>query len=287
MHPEPSVALEREFCSALAANRIVPHYQPIVALDGNDVIGFEALARWNSDSLGWVEPDQFISIAEELELIGELGDSLLRQACLDARAWPSAMTLAVNVSATQLRDTTLESRILAILAEVDFSPQRLELEITETALIKQIEVARNVVTQLRKAGIRIALDDFGTGYATLSQLLAFQIDRIKIDRRFVSRLGKESSSAIIVRAILGLANEFELATTGEGIEDLEQLAILKAHGCKAGQGHFFAQAVPASEIPSVLGRIRALSDASKDRAAVEEPVVAELPKCRDVVLDED
>jgi EAL domain-containing protein (putative c-di-GMP-specific phosphodiesterase class I) len=261
MDVEQRVALEREFRSALAANRIVPHYQPMVALDDNHVIGFEALARWNSDNFGWVEPDQFIILAEEIGLISELSDRLLRQACLEALTWPTDMTLAANVSATQLRDATLGSRILAILAEVDFNPQRLELEITETALIEHIEVAQNVIKQLRKAGIRIALDDFGTGYATLSQLLAFQIDRIKIDRRFVNRLGKESSSAIIVRAILGLASEFELATTAEGIENLEQLATLKANGCTAGQGYIFAKAVPMGEIPSVLEKIKTFSNA--------------------------
>jgi EAL domain-containing protein (putative c-di-GMP-specific phosphodiesterase class I) len=220
-----------------------------------------------------VEPEQFITIAEQTGLIGELGDRLLRQACLDARTWQAETTLAINVSATQLRNTTLGARILAILTEVDFSPQSLELEITESALIEQIEVAQNVIKQLRKAGVRIALDDFGTGYATLSQLLAFQIDRLKIDRRFVRRLGNESSSAIIVRAILGLANEFGLATTGEGIEDLEQLAALKANGCKAGQGHFFSKAVPAGEIPSVLEKIKVFSDTSQVQEAVEKAVV--------------
>jgi EAL domain-containing protein (putative c-di-GMP-specific phosphodiesterase class I) len=273
MGPESRVALEREFRFALAANRIVPHYQAIVALDDNHVIGFEALARWNCDSLGWVGPDQFISIAEEIELISALGDRLLRQACLDAHAWPPAMTVALNVSASQLRDTTLGARILAILAEVDFSPQRFELEITETALIEKIDVARGVVQQLRNAGIRIAMDDFGTGYATLSQLLAIQIDRLKIDRRFVRKLGKESSSAIIVRAILEPANEFGLATTAEGIEDLEQLATLKAHGCQAGQGHFFATAVSADEIPGVMDKLKALSGASQVQGAVDQTVV--------------
>ena len=252
MDAEQRVTLERDFRSALATNRIVPHYQPVVALDGNHVIGFEALARWNSDNFGWVEPDKFIAIAEELGLINELYDRLLRQACLDARTWPADLSVAINVSATQLRDATLGSRILTTLAAVDFSPKRLELEITETALIEQIEIARNVIGQLRQAGIRIALDDFGTGYSTLSQLLAFRIDRLKIDRRFVSRLGKESSSEIIVRAILGLASEFGLATTAEGIEDLMQLAALKAHGCQAGQGHLFGKAMPAGAISSVL-----------------------------------
>lgn len=275
MDVEQRVALDRELPSALAANRIVPHYQPIVALDGNHVIGFEVLARWNSDNLGWVEPHQFIPIAEEQGLINELGDRLLRQACLDARTWPGDMILAINISATQLRDATTGARILAILAEADFKPERLELEITETALLEQINVAQNVIQQLREAGVRIALDDFGTGYATLSQLLAFRIDRLKIDRRFVSRLGKEENSAIIVRAILGLANEFGLATTAEGIEDLEQLAALKAIGCTAGQGHLFANAVPVNEISSVLEKIKTFADTSQAQEAIVHRLVVD------------
>src|SRR5262249_44923460 len=149
------------------------------------------------------------------------------------------ITIAVNVSAVQLRDTTLGSRILAIVARTNFNPQRLELEITETALIEQVELAQKIFGQLRNAGVRLALDDFGTGFATLSQLLSFRIDRIKIDRRFVSELGKETNGAIIVRAILGLADEFGLSTTAEGIENVDQLRALKVNGCKNGQGHLF------------------------------------------------
>jgi diguanylate cyclase (GGDEF)-like protein len=261
-HVERRIAMERELRAALAAKIIVPYYQPVVALDGNRVVGFEALARWKSDKFGWVGPDQFITIAEEIGLITELGDQLLRQACLDARTWPAEMTLAFNISAIQLRDPKLGTRIFAILAETGFMPNRLELEITETALVDHIEVAQNVINRLRQAGVRIALDDFGTGYATLSQLLSFQLDRIKIDRSFVDRLGKSNDSAIIVRAILGLANGFGLAATAEGIEDAEQLATLKANGCQEGQGYLFEKAVPANEIPGVLEKINKLRIAS-------------------------
>lgn len=258
-HVERRIAMERELRAALAAKIIVPYYQPVVALDGNRVIGFEALARWKSDKFGWVGPDQFITIAEEIGLITELGDQLLRQACLDARTWPEEITLAFNISAIQLRDPELGTRILAILGETRFAPHRLELEITETALVDHIEIAQSVIKQLRQADVRIALDDFGTGYATLSQLLSLQLDRIKIDRSFVNWLGKDSDSAIIVRAILGLAKGFGLAATAEGIEDAEQLATLRANGCQEGQGYLFERAVPASEIPSVLEKISGLT----------------------------
>ena len=156
-------------------------------------------------------------------------------------AWPAELTLAFNISGVQLRDPTIGLRILAILAETGFNPRRLELEITETALVENIKVAQIVTNQLRQAGVRIALDDFGTGYATLSQLLSLKLDRIKIDRSFVDRLGKDKESTTIVRAVLGLASGFELETTAEGIENDEQLALLRADGCLEGRAIYSAK----------------------------------------------
>jgi diguanylate cyclase (GGDEF)-like protein len=251
-HVERRVAIENELRAAVAAKIIVPYYQPVVAFEGRRVVGFEALARWKSDKLGWVAPDVFITVAEEIGIISELGDQLLRQACLDARVWPPELTLAFNISGIQLRDPTIGLRILAILAETGFNPRRLELEITETALVDNIKVAQTVTNQLRQAGVRIALDDFGTGYATLSQLLSLKLDRIKIDRSFVDRLGKDKESTTIVRAVLGLANGFELETTAEGVENDEQLTLLKADGCLEGQGYLFSKAVPATEVQKLL-----------------------------------
>ncbi len=251
-HVERRVAIESELRAAVAAKIIVPYYQPVVELKSRRVVGFEALARWKSDKFGWVAPDMFITVAEEIGIIGKLGDQLLRQACLDARAWPTDLTLAFNISAVQLRDPAIGLRILAILAETGLSPRRLELEITETALVDNMTVAQNVTNRLREAGVRIALDDFGTGYATLSQLLSLKLDRIKIDRNFVDRLGKDQESTTIVRAVLGLAAGFELETTAEGIENDEQLASLNADGCLEGQGYLFSKAVPANEVQSFL-----------------------------------
>jgi diguanylate cyclase (GGDEF)-like protein len=251
-HVERRVTLEHELRTAVAAKMIVPYYQPVVAFEGRRVVGFEALARWKSDKLGWVAPDVFIRVAEEIGIISALGDQLLRQACLDGRGWPADLTLAFNISGIQLRDPTIGLRILAILAETGFNPLRLELEITETALVDNIKVAQVVTDQLRQAGVRIALDDFGTGYATLSQLLSLKLDRIKIDRSFVDRLGKDKESTTIVRAVLGLANGFELEATAEGVENDEQLALLRAEGCREGQGYLFSKAVPANEVQGLL-----------------------------------
>lgn len=253
-HVERRVAMEAELRAAVAAKAIVPYYQPVVVLEGRRVIGFEALARWKSDKFGWVPPVMFITVAEEIGIISELGDQLLRQACLDAGAWPPELTLAFNISAVQLRDPTIGLRVLAILAETGFSPRRLELEITETALVDNMKIAQTVTGQLRQAGVRIALDDFGTGYATLSQLLSLKFDRIKIDRSFIDRLGKDKASTTIVRAVLGLAHGFELETTAEGIENDEQLASLRADGCLEGQGYLFGKAVPADEAIDVLAK---------------------------------
>jgi diguanylate cyclase (GGDEF)-like protein len=251
-HVERRIAIENELRAAISAKSIVTFYQPLVAFDDERIIGFEALARWKSDKFGWVPPDQFIIIAEELGLISELGDQLLRQACVEARTWPAEMTLAFNVSGSQLRDPAVGLRILAILAETGLNPRRLELEITETALVDNMTVAQNVINHLREAGVRIALDDFGTGYATLSQLLSFRLDRIKIDRSFVERLGKDVESETIVRAILGLAKGFGLATTAEGIEDADQLASLRSNGCLEGQGYLFGKAIPANQVEALL-----------------------------------
>jgi diguanylate cyclase (GGDEF)-like protein len=255
-HVERRVAIETELRAAVTAKTIVPYYQPVVAFEGRRVVGFEALARWKSDKFGWVAPDLFITVAEEIGIISELGDQLLHQACLDARSWSPELTLAFNISAVQLRDPTIGLRVLAILAETGFSPRRLELEITETAFVDNIEIAQAVTGQLRQAGVRIALDDFGTGYATLSQLHSLKLDRIKIDRSFVDRLGKDKESTTIVRAVLGLASGFDLETTAEGIENDEQLESLRAEGCLEGQGFLFGKAVPANEVASVIAKLK-------------------------------
>jgi EAL domain-containing protein (putative c-di-GMP-specific phosphodiesterase class I) len=196
----------------------------------------------------------FIPIAEETGLINVLSDQLFRRACFDANAWPATFVLAFNVSPVQLRDPTLGLRLLSILGQTGFSPRRLEIEITESALVENIGVAQTVIDDLRQAGVRIALDDFGMGYATLSQLLSFHLDKIKIDRSFVSRLDKSEDSQVIVRAILGLAKGFGLTTTAEGVEDAGQLAYLKANGCTEGQGYLFSKAVPARGIPALINR---------------------------------
>lgn len=254
MHVERRIQIERELRSAITADIIELHYQPLVSLKGNCINGFEALARWENRTFGHIPPDVFIPIAEETGLINALGDQLFRRACFDANAWPETLTLAFNISPIQLRDPALGQRILSILGQTGFSPRRLEIEITESAFVEKIGVAKTVIDVLRQAGVRIALDDFGTGYATLSKLLSFRLDKIKIDRSFVSHLDDSTDSRVIVRAILRLAKEFGLTTTAEGIEDAGQLAYLVANGCTEGQGYLFSAAVPAAGIHALLNR---------------------------------
>ncbi|MVT69448.1 EAL domain-containing protein [Bradyrhizobium pachyrhizi] len=263
MHVERRIEIERELRSAITADIIEPHYQPFVSLKSNCIIGFEALARWENRTFGHIPPDLFIPIAEETGLINALGNQLLRRACFDANTWPEMFTLAFNISPIQLRDPALGQRILSILGQTGFSPSRLEIEITESAFVEKTGVAKTVMDELRQAGVRIALDDFGTGYATLSQLLSFRLDKIKIDRSFVSHLDDSTDSQVIVRAILGIANGFGLTATAEGVEDAGQLAYLVANGCAEGQGSLFSDAVPAAGIPALLSR-------EPGRTAVEE-----------------
>jgi diguanylate cyclase (GGDEF)-like protein len=250
--------IEREL-RAGAADAITVNYQPLVRLDDGSIFGFEALARWTDRVLGPIAPDVFIPVAEECGLINDLGDRLLRTACRDATTWPAHLILAFNISPIQLCEPTLGLRLLAILGETGLDPRRLEIEVTESALVENIEVAQRVIDQLRHAGVRVALDDFGTGYATMSQLLALRLDKIKIDRSFVGRLGQDKESIVIVRAIMSLAGAFGLTTTAEGIEDAEQLACLKANDCSEGQGFLFSKAIPADDVAKLLDGTQTLA----------------------------
>ena len=251
-HVDRRILIEGRLRKAVECDAIVPYYQPLVSLDDDMIVGFEALARWTDDMLGEVPPDVFIPLAEEIGLIGILGDQLFRRACADTRDWPGDLSMAFNVSAVQLRDTGLAPRILAVLEEYGLGPARLEIEITESALVDHVDDARFAMEHLRSHGVHIVIDDFGTGYATLAQLMSFPLDKIKIDRRFVTNVVNDHDSLVVVRAILGLANGFGLTSIAEGIEDAEQLSCLKRNGCAQGQGFWFGHAVPAAGIASLL-----------------------------------
>lgn len=263
-HVERRATLERELRAAIVSAAIDVHYQPQFQLKTNRLIGFEALARWTSPTFGSIAPREFMTIAEECGLIYELGENVFRAACREAAKWPQGLTLSLNVSPLQLRSSSLGLRILSVLAETKLSPHRLELEVTEGALVKNAESALGVVDELRAAGVRIALGEFATGYVTMPQLMTLRLDKIKIDHRFTSRLGIDPESDALVRATVGFANGLGLTTTAEGIEQQSQLDVLKATGCTEGQGFLFSEAVPADAIPKLLG---GLGVATNDPAA--------------------
>ena len=247
--------LERALRAAIGSDRLRPFYQPLIDLKSGDIIGFEALARWTDPVLGEIEPARFIPLAEDVGLIGPLTDDLLARACRDAVQWPTKLTLSFNISPGQLHDKTLGLRVLAILAEAGLAPQRLEIEITESALVRDMEAAQAILGSLREAGIRIALDDFGTGYSSLYHLRNFKLDKIKIDRSFIESMAFDKESAAIVKALIGLGSGLSLTVTAEGVEDTAQQALLAAQGCTQGQGFLYSRALPAAEALALVAPV--------------------------------
>ena len=244
--------MERLLRAAVEAGDILPFYQPLIDLKTGGVRGFEALARWTGETAADIGPDRFIPIAEDCGLIGPLSDRLLEHACRDAGAWPSGMVLAFNISPMLLRDSTFALRVMAILGRTGLSPARLELELTESALVRDFESARAALGALRDAGVRIAIDNFGTGYSSLYHLRNFKIDRLKIDRSFIDSMVRDKDSAAIVRALVGLGEGLGLQVTAEGVETADQQRLLIEQGCDQAQGFLYSEALPATDILSML-----------------------------------
>ena len=238
------VQLEREIKGAVERGEIVPYYQPLVDLQTQATIGYELLARWHHPNLGVLEPLEFIPIAEDTGLIGALTDSMLTQGMKDAEVWPAHIYLSVNLSPRQFADPRLAQKILGLLAAAGFPPQRLEIEITETAVVQRLQEAKSTLQSLRNLGVRIALDDFGTGYSGLHHLRELQLDTIKIDRSFVSDMLKHADDEKLVEAIVIMGRVLGLRTMAEGIETKDVLDKLVALGCETGQGFLFGRPEP-------------------------------------------
>ncbi len=245
--------IESDLRNALVKGGLELHYQPIVNIQNNAIVGMEALVRWRHPKHGILAPAAFISIAEETGLIVPLGEWVLRQACADAAKWPSDITVAVNLSPFQTNNPGIAQFIITTLAISGLSPRRLQLEITETVLLQDNKKTLALLHQLRELGVKIVLDDFGTGYSSLNYLRLFPLDKIKIDRCFVGDLadGNEASMAI-VRAIVQLATALKLPTTAEGVETEEQLKIARALGCTEMQGYLFCPPKPIEELLEFL-----------------------------------
>ena len=256
-------SLELELRQAINDGGLEVYYQPVITLDHGKVSCCEALLRWRHPERGMISPAEFIPIAEETGLINQLGHWVLHTACAEAANWPDDIRVAVNVSPVQFKSQTLALNVAAALAASGLAASRLELEITEAVLIRDDEIALEVLHQLRALGVRIALDDFGTGYSSLSYLQRFPFDKIKIDRSFVKDIASAVASSSIVEAVVNIAAASNMTTTAEGVETEQQKELLRVLGCTEMQGYLFSPAIPAVEIRQLLRshRSRAVSAA--------------------------
>jgi diguanylate cyclase (GGDEF)-like protein len=248
----------------------VPHYQPLIDLASGKLWGFEALARWEHPAGGIVGPDVFIPVAEETDLIGDLFELICSRALIDATSWDPSLTVSVNISPSQLKDPWLAYKVLKILTETGFPPERLEVEITESSLFENLAVAQSIVASLKNQGVRLALDDFGTGYSSLANLRALPFDRIKIDRSFVQSMTKDPESLAIVTAIAKMGESLGVPVTAEGIETEEAAAQLRAIGCDQGQGWYFGRPVSRTETRRMLAEQKLLTDESEADETVHD-----------------
>ncbi len=252
--PEMSMAasarheLEGELRRAIQQEELELHYQPIVDTKTLAVCGAEALIRWRHPTKGMIFPDEFIPLAEETGMITQIGEWLLQTACSEATTWPDDIKVAVNLSAVQFRKNNLFDVVICALAQSGLAPERLELEITETALIESATECLPVLRQFKNLGIAVALDDFGTGYSSLSQLMMFPFDKIKVDKSFIQNLTKRTECAAIIAATLTLARSLDIATTAEGVETVEQYRLLRLAGVTSLQGYLFQPPCPSSQI---------------------------------------
>ena len=241
---------------AIEKQQLVLHYQPKVNIHTKEITGVEALLRWQHDEWGEVFPDIFVPVAEDSGLIIPIGRWVLRHACMQAKSWQNKglapITMAVNISAQEFLQKDFVESVRAALIETRLQPQFLELEITESVLMKDTEAARKTLHQLKQLGVILAVDDFGTGYSSLSYLQRLPIDVLKIDQSFVQNIESAEDDGIIVSAIISMANSLNLRVIAEGIENANQLAFLKAHHCQEGQGYFFGHPLKAEQFSAHL-----------------------------------
>jgi EAL domain-containing protein (putative c-di-GMP-specific phosphodiesterase class I) len=243
--------LELDLQAALASRTFELHYQPIVDIETGELVSFEALARWRHPVRGSVSPALFVPVLEELNLMNAFGAWSLQRACEEAANWPVPTRVGVNVSSRQL-DTLVDS-VRRALAVSGLAPERLELEITETAALAPGDAICRILESLRAMGVRIALDDFGTGYSSLSHLMGLPLDKVKIDRSFTRELGLSRKADVLVANIARLSSQLGMRVTFEGIETVDQLERARALGVAAeGQGYLFGKAMPAAELPRLF-----------------------------------
>jgi len=244
---------EHDLRRAIDGEELSVRYQPIVDATSMQLVCVEALVRWEHPLLGTIMPDAFIQFAEEHGLIGDLGAWVLQTACKEALRWPG-LRLAVNMSVLQLQDPAFVRRVKDILARTGFPAQRLELELTETAVMRNVVAAQKGLTALRAAGVRVALDDFGAGHSSLISLRRLSLDKIKIDKEFLDALGESGDADIIIRGMVRLGRDLGMTVTAEGVEAQNHQAFLAEIGCHELQGYLFSRPVVASEIDVIFKR---------------------------------
>ena len=256
------VRIESALRHALVRNQFVLHYQPQLNLASGDIVGMEALLRWQHPELGMVAPHRFISVAEETGLIVPIGAWVMRTACAQNKAWQDAglgyLRVAVNLSARQFGAANLLADITAVLEHTGLAPDRLEIELTESLFLSDVNLAVETLHGMKKLGVNLSIDDFGTGYSSLSYLSRFPIDVLKIDRSFVSDITRDASDAAIVASIITLAHNLKLGVIAEGVETLEQLEYLRRHHCDEMQGYYFSEALAAPDFEVLLRQKRCL-----------------------------
>ncbi len=233
--------IEQALRKAIAAEEVEPHFQPIVDIDTGIISGFECLARWTDAELGEISPAVFIPLAEQAGFIDSLTKLLFAKAIECAKEWPEHIFLSFNLSSIQLIDPTTGLAVMAMLSKMEFDPRRIEIEITETAMMSDPQTAERIIDEMRAIGIRVLLDDFGTGQSSLGRLRDFSFDKLKIDRSFIAALGEDAQSEHIVRAILNMCEALDLGVIAEGIETAEQAKMLVQLGCTTGQGYYFGR----------------------------------------------
>jgi diguanylate cyclase (GGDEF)-like protein len=249
-------ALKMDLRIAIERGQIEPYFQPLINLATGGLNGFEVLARWRHPTRGAIPPVEFVKVAEDSGQIDALTVCVMRQALKSALTWDGELTIAINIAPQQLKNESLVERLLTVLHETGFPPSRFEIEITENALIGDLDLARRIVLALKARGIRVALDDFGTGYSSLAHLSELPFDKIKIDRSFIHSLRDKHESATIVHAIIGLGKSLNLPTVAEGIESAADADLLNELGCHVGQGFHYSRPVPASDVHALIDSIK-------------------------------
>jgi diguanylate cyclase (GGDEF)-like protein/PAS domain S-box-containing protein len=245
-------ALQHDLRGAITNNELMIDFQPI-ALTSGEIVGFEALARWDHPTRGLVSPDIFIPIAEESDVVLVIGEWILRETCREAASWPRPLQVAVNLSPAQFRHGDLPELVHSVLLETGLAPERLHLEITEGVLIHDVSRGMSILRRLKSLGVRIAMDDFGTGYSSFAYLQAFPFDKIKIDKSFVERIGRQPQSEAIVRAAIVLGHGLNLAVVAEGVETPEQHEFLSREGCDQVQGYLVGKPLAIASYADVVG----------------------------------